>query len=441
MRQSAAATHPFDYIHYNPVKHGLAGSPGEWPFSTFRRWVAQGVYPRSGGELIRRISAGWTRPRWNDYSLFVVRRRYALTHHYALFAFMMMTQQLPRYDISRSYHWNYQNAPDPVELDVPPWPGLWDFCGLPVASPLGIAAGPLLNGRWLLYYASLGYSVLTYKTVRSESRECYPLPNLVPVEVPQLAQPGRQISSAAEMLGSWAISFGMPSAPPDVWRADLEVTRKRMPPGTVLSVSVVGTEAPGGSLDDLANDYARCARWAVESGAQVIEANFSCPNVCSADGQLDRDPRSATVVAKRLREAIGDTPLLLKIGFIANDELATRLIKGVSPYVTGLSMTNCIAAQVKGPDGQALFEGQPRGIGGFAIRDASVSQIRRFRRIAGDLGEALVLVGVGGASTSVDVQNYLSAGVNAVHVATAAMEEPRTALQIAEEWCSSQRER
>lgn len=34
-----------DYIHFNPVKHGVAESPGEWPFSSFRRCVAAGLYP------------------------------------------------------------------------------------------------------------------------------------------------------------------------------------------------------------------------------------------------------------------------------------------------------------------------------------------------------------------------------------------------------------
>jgi putative transposase len=34
-----------DYIHFNPVKHGHAITPGEWPFSTFRRCVSAGLYP------------------------------------------------------------------------------------------------------------------------------------------------------------------------------------------------------------------------------------------------------------------------------------------------------------------------------------------------------------------------------------------------------------
>ena len=34
-----------DYIHYNPVKHGYARSPGEWPHSSFSRHVEAGFYP------------------------------------------------------------------------------------------------------------------------------------------------------------------------------------------------------------------------------------------------------------------------------------------------------------------------------------------------------------------------------------------------------------
>jgi putative transposase len=39
-----------DYIHYNPVKHGLVDSPAEWPFSTFHRFVQAGLYPANWGE-------------------------------------------------------------------------------------------------------------------------------------------------------------------------------------------------------------------------------------------------------------------------------------------------------------------------------------------------------------------------------------------------------
>ena len=75
---------------------------------------------------------------------------------------MTKTDQLPRYDRAQTYAWNYEHALEPVDVDVAPVPGDWTFCGLKVDSLLGMAAGPLLNGNWVLYYASLGFDVLTY---------------------------------------------------------------------------------------------------------------------------------------------------------------------------------------------------------------------------------------------------------------------------------------
>jgi putative transposase len=39
----------FDYIHFNPVKHGLAERPGDWPFTSFHRAVRRGDYPADWG--------------------------------------------------------------------------------------------------------------------------------------------------------------------------------------------------------------------------------------------------------------------------------------------------------------------------------------------------------------------------------------------------------
>jgi len=34
-----------DYIHFNPVKHGLVHCVADWPLSSFHRCVASGLYP------------------------------------------------------------------------------------------------------------------------------------------------------------------------------------------------------------------------------------------------------------------------------------------------------------------------------------------------------------------------------------------------------------
>ncbi|GAX59219.1 transposase and inactivated derivatives [Candidatus Scalindua japonica] len=38
-----------NYIHYNPVKHGLVSSVNDWPYSTFHRCVKKGLYPPDWG--------------------------------------------------------------------------------------------------------------------------------------------------------------------------------------------------------------------------------------------------------------------------------------------------------------------------------------------------------------------------------------------------------
>lgn len=38
-----------DYIHYNPVKHGLVSCPHLWSYSSFSKWVNQGEYAQNWG--------------------------------------------------------------------------------------------------------------------------------------------------------------------------------------------------------------------------------------------------------------------------------------------------------------------------------------------------------------------------------------------------------
>lgn len=38
-----------DYVHYNPVKHGHVAQARDWPYSTFHRYVARGVYKHDWG--------------------------------------------------------------------------------------------------------------------------------------------------------------------------------------------------------------------------------------------------------------------------------------------------------------------------------------------------------------------------------------------------------
>ena len=42
-----------DYIHYNPVKHGLVDSPANWEHSSYNAFVSKGIYPKDWGKAPR----------------------------------------------------------------------------------------------------------------------------------------------------------------------------------------------------------------------------------------------------------------------------------------------------------------------------------------------------------------------------------------------------
>ncbi|MGF0336955.1 transposase [Ectopseudomonas toyotomiensis] len=42
-----------DYLHFNPVRHGLVPRVADWPWSSFHRLVKEGVYPADwGGDAV-----------------------------------------------------------------------------------------------------------------------------------------------------------------------------------------------------------------------------------------------------------------------------------------------------------------------------------------------------------------------------------------------------
>lgn len=48
-----------DYIHYNPVKHGYARSPQEWPYSSIHQWAKRGAYPVDWAKPVDMVEYPW----------------------------------------------------------------------------------------------------------------------------------------------------------------------------------------------------------------------------------------------------------------------------------------------------------------------------------------------------------------------------------------------
>ena len=333
------------------------------------------------------------------------------------------------YDIHQTYQYNYDRGPVFATPPVPVPPGpMKEFLGREVRSRLGISAGLLLNSKWILGYAQRGFDILTYKTVRSSFRACYEPPNWVFVEdeggdgpvyaTDRLPSDPAQISSA--------VCFGMPSMAPQTWRDDVRRASAALPAGKILIVSVVATPEDGATVRQVADDFAQCAMWAAEAGAHVVEANLSCPNVCTKEGSIYLDAQMSRTVATAIRQAIGKTPLLLKAGHFGDPGKLRTFLKFVNGIADGVAMVNALSRPVLHPNGRPVFGDQfvKAGVLGRGIHKSCVENLK----YAGDIVAAenlkLALVGVGGVSSDEDVQRFFDAGAAAVLMGSSPMYMP-----------------
>lgn len=351
----------------------------------------------------------------------------------------------PTYRFDQSFEWNYDHGPafNAAWPQLPVTP-MKAFFGYPVRSRFGVAASILPNSRWVETYARLGFDILTYKTVRSTPRLCGTPPNWIYLDESTLAagladangavmiaerEPGRPLGTTT------GGSFGMPSRHPDVWREDIACARKVIGAGQVLIVSVVGSALPDITEDAFVADFAQCARWAADAGAQIIEANFSCPNVGKAEGQLFMNLELAARIAKAVKQAASDKPLLLKIGAIDDADRLAAFCKGVAGAADGLVMVNAPARRIVGRDGQPYFgAGRERaGVTGAAIKTMSLNAARAGIAAIERLKLPLQVIGCGGITTVDDVRDFLDAGACAAVSSTAATFNPYLAREVKEQ--------
>ena len=338
------------------------------------------------------------------------------------------------YDITTSYRDNFEQGPRLDEPPPVPYPAPVEFLGQMVNSRLGIAAGLLPNAKWISAYAARGWDLLTYKTVRSVARECYPVPNWVLVDADAGEGPVYATQDLPEDPSkiSSAVCFGMPSMDPSFWREDIARAKNSLSERQQLIVSVVASPEADWSEGQVADDYAKCAAWAAEAGADVVEANYSCPNVCSAEGQVYMDVELADSVTKAVRSAIGQTRLLLKVGVFPDTDLQRSFLRAVAGVADGITLVNGISREVLHRDGRPVFgEDYVRaGVLGRIIHEPCVAAVREAKAAINAEGLNLALAAVGGVSSVADYQDFIEAGADAVLCGSSPMYLPDLAAEI-----------
>ncbi|MGD2169662.1 MAG: dihydroorotate dehydrogenase [Chlamydiota bacterium] len=339
----------------------------------------------------------------------------------------------PIYDITKSYAENA--ASGPFYTKVIPERKAVDknnyihFLGHAIKSPIGVAAGPLLNSNWINLAAQLGFDILTYKTIRSYKNQGHALPNMIYVNLKE--DHAVQIDMPHETLEDLTLtnSFGMPSQSRDFLLYDIAKAKASLVPGQVLIVSVVGSQTNDTSL---LQDFIDTALLAKEAGASIIEANFSCPNVAEMHSQLYLDPENVYQFAKALKTAIAPLPLVIKVGnFPSYEHLKKVVIAAAKANVDAICGLNSLGRPVFTKDSQpALGIHRPTsGICGGQIRKFALEFVQNAFQVKKEEKLDITIMGVGGITLAEHFDEFFKYGADIALCATGMIFDPLLAYQ------------
>lgn len=346
----------------------------------------------------------------------------------------------PFFDPAKTYYENWEQGPFNGFADgavVGNTGGKkYSFLGQEINFPLGIPAGPLLNGAFVKAALDKGYDVPVHKTVRSKVHPCNEWPNVLGADIPgdltlEMAQQPITVRPEYKEPLSITNSFGNPSYDPDVWMKDLSESVSYAKDGQLVMCSFEGTKREGMSSQDYIDDWANGMQMIKDAGVKIVEANFSCPNEGAAQ-LLCFDVPKVQTVAHAIKSKIGDIPLVIKIAYF--DEMSLReLVKETGSIVDGYGAINTIPAPVVNPDGTQALPGAHRvksGICGHAVKWAGLDMTRRLKALREEFGMNYTIVSSGGVTVPSDFKEYRDAGADVVMTATGAMWNPYLAQEI-----------
>lgn len=361
----------------------------------------------------------------------------------------------PFYDPTSSYEENYENGPfgaftDGESFEQTGQPS-YDFYGEKIYLPFGIPAGPIINSNFAKGAFEKGFDIVVYKTVRSDFFPCHPFPNVLSVNVDgDLTMEKMHDKLVAnnnyhEPL-SITNSFGVPSKKPEIWQRDVKKAIGYAGFGQTLVLSFMGTVKKDQTQEEFIADYALAAKLSLETGAKILETNLSCPNIGN-EGLVCYNLDVTKKVCEAIRQEIGNTPLIIKIGYYKDLYQLEGLAKIADEYTDGISAINTLQAEIVDKEGNQALPGNNRlrsGVCGATIKWAGLKTVKNLKKIKDENAYDFQIEGVGGVTESEDYFEYIKSGADSVMSATGAMWNPyiaqtikeseRKALDLIQEW-------
>jgi dihydroorotate dehydrogenase (NAD+) catalytic subunit len=347
----------------------------------------------------------------------------------------------PYYNPEKTYEENFKKGPYGAFADKKVYKDKkepqYKFFGFPVHFPFGIPAGPLLNGKFVKAALDKGFDIVTYKTVRSKQYPCSEWPNVLGVQVKgnltlDLAEKGVIGTHTYREPLAITNSLGVPSFNPDFWQKDLKNSVKYSKRGQLVIGSFQGTTNPQSNIITYIQDFVNLARMVKKTGVKVLEINLSCPNEGTGH-LLCFDIERTKIIVEKVKNEIGNTPLIIKIAYFPEQKQLKKLINCVGRTVDGIAAINTIPAKIFDKNGNQALPGKNRlksGVCGAPIKWAGLEMVKRLKKLKEKHSLPFTIIGVGGITNINDYNKYVKNGAEVVMSATGSMWNPYLAQEI-----------
>lgn len=276
--------------------------------------------------------------------------------------------------------------------------------GLPLANPLGIAAGFDKNARLVPFWHALGCGFAEVGSVTARRSKGNPRPRAFRIEEE------RAIINRMGLNNQGAVRIGRRLG-------------KGYPHALPLAVSLAKTHDPSiegqAAMEDFALSFEKCAPF-----ADMVVLNLSCPN--TAEGRTFEDPNALDELLLRIAplNAALETPVpvLIKLSppvsdrFVLDSEVDELLAVSRAHGVAGVVASNTDSGRELLTIPQDRIDAiGPGGLSGAPVRSRSTALVRYVHR---KTSGQMTIVGVGGVASGVHAYEKIRAGASLVQLYT-----------------------
>lgn len=171
------------------------------------------------------------------------------------------------------------------------------------------------------------------------------------------------------------------------------------------------------------DEYMECCR-KIDSSADIIEVNISCPNVHNGGMSFGTDPTSAAMITKAVK-SVTTKPVFVKLTPNVTDIVS--IAKACEDAgADGLTLINTLLGmRIDIKRRKPVLTNKMGGFSGPAVFPIAVRMVYQVAKAC-----SIPIIGCGGISTTDDVIEMMMAGATAVEIGTANLIEPMTCKTI-----------